>query len=335
MVEKESRRCIKVLRSDRGGEFCSHEFNSLCSEAGIKRELTAPYTPQHNGVVERKNRTIMGLARSMLFKKQLPKCFWAEAVSTAVYTMNRSPTKALVKQTPLHAWSGIKPTVGHMKAFGCIAYGLNLAHKSKLDQRSEKQIFIGYTSTVKSTSDVEFLENQKWEWSSEGTSNVQDTSDSDNSFDNLFGDPFPTNDTFTTSNKPTPSTDPQPTQSAPPSPQDIPPLTQNTSNHSPEPNPTNGPHHTEAGPSKRVSKPPTWLKEYYTGEELSDDDLHTTCQFALHTADPASYKEACNNDKWLQAMKEEIASIEKNDPWQLVLPLPRQKYCGCQMVIQD
>ncbi|KAJ0566077.1 putative RNA-directed DNA polymerase [Helianthus annuus] len=189
MVEKESRRCIKVLRSDRGGEFCSHEFNSFCSEAGIKRELTAPYTPQHNGVVKRKNRTIMGLARSMLFEKQVPKCFWAEAVSTAVYTMNRSPTKALVKQTPLHAWSGKKPTVGHMRAFGCIAYGITPTHhKQKLDQRSEKQIFIGYTSPgyayklynpktkkflLKSTSDVQFLENQKWEWSIEGTSNVR------------------------------------------------------------------------------------------------------------------------------------------------------------------
>lgn len=124
MIENEANCSIKVLRSDRGGEFCSNEFNSFCNEAGIKRELIIPYTPQHNGVVERKNRTIMNLARSMLHEKELPNFLWAEAVSTTVYTLNRSPTKALVNQTPLHAWTGTKPFVSHMKTFGCIAYGL-------------------------------------------------------------------------------------------------------------------------------------------------------------------------------------------------------------------
>ncbi|KAM0011978.1 putative RNA-directed DNA polymerase [Helianthus debilis subsp. tardiflorus] len=105
MVERECERHIKVLRSDRGGEFCSTEFNRYCEQAGIRRELTVAYTPQHNGVVERKNRTVMNLARSMLHERQLPSFLWAESVATAVYVLNRSPTKALVNQTPLEAWS--------------------------------------------------------------------------------------------------------------------------------------------------------------------------------------------------------------------------------------
>jgi len=111
MVEKGRNREIKVLRFDRGGEFCSQQFDNFCEAAGIQRELTIPYTPQHNGVVEIKNRTTMNLVRSMLKEKELPNFLWAEVVSTAVYIINRSPTKALVDQTPLEAWSGTKPTV--------------------------------------------------------------------------------------------------------------------------------------------------------------------------------------------------------------------------------
>lgn len=84
MVEKYCGHPIILLRSDRGGEFCSHEFTTFCEQSGIKRELTVPYTPQHNGVVERKNRTVMNLVRSMLHEKEMPSVFWAEAVSTAV-----------------------------------------------------------------------------------------------------------------------------------------------------------------------------------------------------------------------------------------------------------
>jgi transposase InsO family protein len=89
---------------------------------GIKRQLTASYTPQQNGVAERKNRTIVEMAKSMLKGKGLPNMFWAEAVATAVYLLNRSPTKAVKKRTPYEAWSGRKPEVSHFRIFGSIAY---------------------------------------------------------------------------------------------------------------------------------------------------------------------------------------------------------------------
>ncbi|GJX98296.1 retrovirus-related pol polyprotein from transposon TNT 1-94, partial [Tanacetum coccineum] len=84
---------MKVLRTDRGGEFLSNEFVAFCEEHGIKRELTAPYSPKQNGVAERKNRIVVEMTRSMMKQKGLPDSFWAEGASTSVYLLNISPTK--------------------------------------------------------------------------------------------------------------------------------------------------------------------------------------------------------------------------------------------------
>ncbi|XP_058000540.1 uncharacterized protein LOC110654465 [Hevea brasiliensis] len=104
MVEKQSGQCIKALRTDRGGEFLSKEFNHFCEENGICRELMAPYTLEKNGVAERKNHTIVEMARSLLKGKGLPNQHWAEAIATVVYLLNISPTKVVLNQTPYEAW---------------------------------------------------------------------------------------------------------------------------------------------------------------------------------------------------------------------------------------
>ena len=93
LVEKESGYYIKALRSDRGGEFTSNEFKKFCAENGIRRPMTVPFTPQQNGFVERKNRTIFNMARSMLKSKKIPKEFWAQVVECAIYLSNCSPTR--------------------------------------------------------------------------------------------------------------------------------------------------------------------------------------------------------------------------------------------------
>ncbi|KAD1605691.1 hypothetical protein E3N88_42566 [Mikania micrantha] len=184
MVETESGYKIKVLRTDRGGEFCSNEFNSFCESNGIKRELTIPYTPEHNGVVERKNRTIMEMTRSMLKEKQLPNYLWAEGVATSIYLTNRTLTKAIKDTTPFEAWYGEKPTVHHLRVFGCITYKLVPSqHRRKLDSRAEKNIFIGYSSQCKGyrlfnpitkkftvERNVTFIEGRKWHWESNNES---------------------------------------------------------------------------------------------------------------------------------------------------------------------
>ncbi|KAI5328290.1 hypothetical protein L3X38_027687 [Prunus dulcis] len=111
MTELQSGHKVKSLRSDRGGEFMSNEFLACCSEAGIQRQLTVAYSPQQNGVVERKNRTVIEMAKSMLHEKSLPYEFWAEAVHTAVYLLNRCPSKSLEKMTPFEAYTGRKPVL--------------------------------------------------------------------------------------------------------------------------------------------------------------------------------------------------------------------------------
>ncbi|KAK2979848.1 hypothetical protein RJ640_000735 [Escallonia rubra] len=150
LVEKHSGYKIKAMRSDRGGEFISKEFKAFCEENGIRRPLTIPYSPQQNGVVERKNRSIVNMTRSMLKSKNLPNEFWAETVDCAVYSSNRCPTRSVWNQTPQEAWTGYKPSVSHLKVFGSIAYvHVPDQQRKKLDDKSEKFIFIGYSQESK------------------------------------------------------------------------------------------------------------------------------------------------------------------------------------------
>ena len=100
MVEVETRRKLKKPRTDRGGKFLSGEFIAYCKERGIKRQLTNAHTLQQNDIGERKNRTIVEMARSMLNGKGLPNSFWAEVVNTIVYILNRSARKELEGKTP-------------------------------------------------------------------------------------------------------------------------------------------------------------------------------------------------------------------------------------------
>jgi transposase InsO family protein len=92
MVEKEKGVSIKCLRFDGGGEYFSNEFSEYLKEQGIQRKYSCSYSPQQNGVVERKNKHIAEIARAMLNEKNLPNYFWVEVVATVVYIMNRTPT---------------------------------------------------------------------------------------------------------------------------------------------------------------------------------------------------------------------------------------------------
>ena len=112
--------------------------------------MTARYTPQQNGVAERKNRTVMDMVRCMLHLKKLPKGFWGDAVDCAFYLLNRCPTRSVLGKTPQEAWTRRKPSIGHLRVFGCICY----AHvpdvlRKKLDDKAEKCIFLGYSQKTK------------------------------------------------------------------------------------------------------------------------------------------------------------------------------------------
>ncbi|KAF2345651.1 Integrase catalytic core [Trinorchestia longiramus] len=113
---------IKILRTDNGGEYVSTDFERFLKVNGIVHQKTVPKTPEQNGVAERMNRTIFEAVRAMLSDSKLPKTFWVEAVSTAVYVKNRSPTSAHKNLTPYQALNGHKPNVQHFRTFGCMAF---------------------------------------------------------------------------------------------------------------------------------------------------------------------------------------------------------------------
>ena len=94
MGENMSECKMGTLCFDRGGEYLSSNFNAFLAERGIKHQCTVPYTPQQNGVAERKNRSLMEMARCMVKSQQLPHGFWLEAIMCATYVLNMCPTKA-------------------------------------------------------------------------------------------------------------------------------------------------------------------------------------------------------------------------------------------------
>ena len=105
LIERETCRKLKRLRFDNGGEYTSREFKEYCSNHGIRHEKTVPETPQHNGVAKRMNRTIVEKVRSMLRMAKLPKTFWGEAVRTACYLINHSPSVPLEFDIPERVWT--------------------------------------------------------------------------------------------------------------------------------------------------------------------------------------------------------------------------------------
>ena len=111
MIELQTGKNIKSLRSDNGGEFESNHFEEFWKEAGIKRQLTVPYNPQQNEVAERKNKSICEAAKTMLHDLNLPTSLQVEATGTAVYIQNRCPHAILGEKTPEEAFTGEKSNV--------------------------------------------------------------------------------------------------------------------------------------------------------------------------------------------------------------------------------
>ncbi|KAL1207757.1 Retrovirus-related Pol polyprotein from transposon TNT 1-94 [Cardamine amara subsp. amara] len=144
LVEKETGTRIKTFRTDRGGEFVSQEFNEYCANAGIQRHLTTPYSPQQNGVVERRNRTMMEMIRSILKHMRVPNYLWGEEVRHSTYLLNRIATMALTDKTSYEVFKKQKPRIDHLRIFGCIGYAKIDSHLlRKLDDRWKMLVHLG------------------------------------------------------------------------------------------------------------------------------------------------------------------------------------------------
>ena len=125
-------------------------FEAHLKACGIRHELTTPKTPEQNGAAERLNCTLVETTRVMLLDSGLHQKFWAEAISTAAYLRNRSPTSAVEGVTPHEAWYGRKPRVEHLRVFGCTAYvHVPKDERGKLDSKTKKCTLLGYGSVQK------------------------------------------------------------------------------------------------------------------------------------------------------------------------------------------
>ena len=140
-------RKVKKLRTDNGLEFCNLRFDQFCRDEGIVRHRTCTYTPQQNGVAERLNRSILNKVRSMLSESGLEPKFWAEAVSTAVYLLNRTPSSVIDFEIPEQRWTTEVPDLSGLRRFGCIVY--IHSDEGKLSPRAKKGVFTGYPEGVK------------------------------------------------------------------------------------------------------------------------------------------------------------------------------------------
>ena len=300
LVEKEAGRLIQCLRSDRGGEYNSQEFIEYCENAGIKRQLTAPYTPQQNGVCERKNRTIMNMVRSVLKQSSVPKSFWPEAVAWSIHVLNKCPSSALNK-TPEEAWCVKKPAVHYFKVFGCIAFvHVPDQKKAKLEDKGEKCVLLGISEESKAyklynpvtkkliiSRDVVFRENDFWPW------------DSPKEMPKTKFVPVGEIDEAVA----------KPVASQQQMQQEV----------------------SASSRPQRSKRIPGWMEDYEAG--VPNIESEHISQFALFVdCDPVLFEEAVKDEKWQKAMVEEMKAIEKNSTWELV-DLPKgEKAIGVKWV---
>ena len=140
---------IKSIRSDRGGEYLKSDFIDFCEKEGIEKQLTASYTPQQNGVAERKNRTLIEMVNSMLYGSGMPGNFWVEALSSACHILNRIISKNH-NVSPYELWNKQKPNISYFKTWGCLAHvRLPDQQIAKVGYRGVDCVFIGYSLTSK------------------------------------------------------------------------------------------------------------------------------------------------------------------------------------------
>ncbi|WVZ85106.1 hypothetical protein U9M48_032061 [Paspalum notatum var. saurae] len=146
-LRNESHKAMRAICSDNGGEFRNSQFENFCRDLSLEHQFSSPYTPPQNGVVERKNRTLVEMARTMLDEQRTPRRFWAEAVNTACYIANRIFLRAFLGKTSYEPRFGRQPSVKHLRAFGCRCFVLKKAgHLDKFESRCLDGIFLGYAS---------------------------------------------------------------------------------------------------------------------------------------------------------------------------------------------
>jgi Reverse transcriptase (RNA-dependent DNA polymerase)/Integrase core domain/gag-polypeptide of LTR copia-type/GAG-pre-integrase domain len=354
---------IKTLRTDNGTEYTNHEFQTYLRNLGIIHQTTCVGTPQQNGVAERKNRHLLEMTRALLFSSNIPKTFWADAILTSCYLINRLPSRVLNFKSPFEILYNRKFNISHLKVFGCICY-VHSQNGSKLDPRARKCVFLGYSSTKKGykcfdpnsrrtyfSRDVVFNEHQMYYAFNQGEPIEYE----------LFAPPIPITNNEQESNQ-------QPNESR----------ILETAAQSNELQAAPSPIHEADGPrspieiqaddldgplaqiqpdaplaqdqpatalrrSSRVIKPSTRLDQFVTYSTCHDiqdvirydkisKNFYSFLVNISNCSEPKNFEEASKNNVWVTAMNEELEALKKNNTWELTkLPIGKRTV-GCRWI---
>nr|GEV68746.1 ribonuclease H-like domain, reverse transcriptase, RNA-dependent DNA polymerase [Tanacetum cinerariifolium] len=340
-IENELRTTLKMLRTNHGREFTSNEFTQYCKENGIARQLTAPYSPQQNGVVERRNRIIMSTTRCMMKETNMRQNFWAEAVRHAIYILNSVPIKVLEDIPPYEAIKQKKPNLEKLRVFGCIAYAKVPSQRlTKLDDRSSRMVYLGIKQGLKAyrlfdpttqkicvSRDVKFKENETWDWKEHISVHINDESEwTDFKIENLEvtsehhdqgtqpsgeNNDFPNNDNdgYTSPTIDSPSHSQTPRTPLTSSSQVNSQITPNIS--------TQSIYQSDSGSTSTTNSHSHFDHTPLRGFRTLNDLYKNTKELLLAKDEPKNYKEASSNQKWIKEMKVELDSINMNNTCEL------------------
>ena len=321
MIEHQTGRTIKRLRTDNGGEYRSDPFFDVCQKYGIVRHFTIRDTPQQNGVSERMNRTLLEKVRCMLSNAGLGKQFWAEAVTYAAHLVNRLPSSAIGGKTPLEVWSG-KPATDYdsLHVFGATAY--YHVKESKLDPRAKKALFMGITSGIKGfrlwcidTKKIIFSRDVTFDESTvvkkvtrkvvqtDGTPQQVECTPKQVEFEQMVISPVDETNDDTDS----PTTMDESEDEEVPTQEQLQIL---------EPIAT-------SRPRRESRKPARYTDTVAYALPVVDDDIPVTYREAVQSSE---------SDEWKSAMDDEMQSLRKNNTWELVQLPKGKKTIGCKWI---
>ncbi|KAL2253231.1 UNVERIFIED_CONTAM: Retrovirus-related Pol polyprotein from transposon RE2 [Sesamum indicum] len=315
---------VQSIRTDNGSEFLSSSFQHFLRNSGIVHQRSCAYTPQQNGVVERKHRSLLEIARSIMFQASFPRHFWGDAILGATYLINRYPTAVLNWKTPYELLYDKPPTYSHLRTIGCLCFAIKPEpHISKFDKRASRCVFLGYPSGQKAY--------RLYDLDTKSTFVSRNVQFRENCF------PFATIQTST-----------------PPIPLAVIPLTDDDLEDSTSIPKTSSPPSSSIPPDQHSSTPspalrrsmrshnkPAWLNDFICHLPSLDQSPIITSYDSAYMGfvsslsilqEPRTYRAAASIPHWTEAMRQEIAALEQNHTWEVV-PLPPDKSpIGCKWV---
>jgi transposase InsO family protein len=349
-----SNNVVRAIRSDNGTEFKNARMKAFCSEQGLDHQFSSPYVPPQNGVVERKNRTLVEMARTMLDEHKTPRRFWAEAINTACYVANRIFLRAFLGKTSYELRYGRCPKVSHFRVFGCKCFILKKGNLDKFESRSSDGLFLGYalqgrayrvlnldTNRIEETCEVTFDEtmpcfSSAFECAGDdeiGQSIFEDEVDGLDDDDDATEDPAVLKATPIQTPSSTIDDGPSELFTSTADPAAIP-----TVDHEPA---------TIEGEATSVRTAPRHIQRRHPPQQMIGNLNERTTRYKsrnqcvlAHSAFVASFEprdvgHALSDSNWVNAMHEELENFERNQVWVLVDPPFSCKPIGTKWVFKN